>query len=185
MLHLCRIHMSSARSCVGQPLAGVVACWEQMAIRVHSHHDRGMPEPYLYHFRRQALAAAVNWVDAPRRIEMAQCVKTGVFRLAVGVGQASGPHRRLQRAQDVVVATDPAAGGRKHESELAARAPQFPFAERVEHRGPKRHGALASFGFRRAHLTVAVGALAHVQFAVLEIDINAIASRAVPTIASR
>ena len=58
-----------------------------MSVGIHRHHDGRMTESVLHYLRRQALAATVERIDAPRRIEMPQRVQASVFQLSVGIDE--------------------------------------------------------------------------------------------------
>jgi len=73
---------------------------------------------------------------------------------------------------DEVVVHDPAQRIGEGEVEFALRAGQLPLAQDLDQRRWQRDGALAGCGFGRPDLVIAIGALAHVQFAGLEVDIG-------------
>ena len=98
-------------------------------------------------------------------------MQAGVLRFASLIGQSGGDHRRLERAHNVVMTSDAPAGRREHEAKLTLWAGELPLAQNIEHERADRHRAVASLRFRPAYLIVAIGALAHVQFTALEIDV--------------
>ena len=57
------------------------------------HLARGMTEPGLHQLERQLEAAVDAAVNAPARVEMAQVMQAGIFRLAAGINYTGGDQR--------------------------------------------------------------------------------------------
>src|SRR5208337_3503046 len=85
---------------------------------------------------------------------------------------ACGNLSRRQPALDqVLMMLDQAAARREHKSFVALGASKLPLAKRVEHHRRQGNRALAGLRLRLPDRAVAVGALADVKLALIEVDV--------------
>src|SRR5262245_4659620 len=143
-----------------------------MAVAVGGQRDGRMPESLLYQLERQFEPALVLPVDTPRSEEVPQAMQAGILRSAVLGHHTGGDLRREEAArEDALIELDRTASGREREAEVAVRALEFPLAQLADQRRRQRNRPLALVALGAADSAETVGALPHLQFALLEIDI--------------
>src|SRR4051794_35100823 len=100
-------------------------------------------------------------------------MQAGVFRLAVYIDD-TGAHQRGHEAafDDVRVVLDAATSVGKHEPKFALGADETMLPQCIDHQRRHWHDTLSGFGFETPHLVEAIGTLAHVDFATLEINVT-------------
>src|SRR5262249_20584391 len=112
-------------------------------------------------------------VDAPGRIEVAQCMEPGVFRPArPGDDAGSNPDRDQAALDDVGELLDSAVVVGEGQVEIALWAGELPRAQDIDQYRGKRDGALAGLRLRWSDLAVPIGPLTDVEFATPEVDIG-------------
>src|SRR5262249_8830098 len=150
----------------------VITAREQVTVGVGCHLDRGVAEPGLHYFERQFEAAVSTAVDAPRSVEVAQAMQAAVFRPTIGRHHTSRDLRGMKAAlDDAVPMIDAALAVGEGEAEFAIGAGEAVLAQHRQDQRRQRNPALARGRFRPPDLAVAIRALAHVEFAALEVDI--------------
>ena len=103
---------------------------------------------------------------------MPEGVKAGVLGLTRRRYNAASELGRDQATvDDIRQRNDLADAIREHEAEIALRAGELPFLERIGHDPAEGDGAVTGLRLRLADLVVAIRALAHVQLTSLEIYI--------------
>jgi hypothetical protein len=132
-----------------------------------------MTQPLLHDLAGELKAGVGLAIDAPTGEEMAERVKRGVFRRAIGEHDAGGHLNRLPAALDDVTEFFHAAGGvRKNELERTTGARKAPLAQSVENERRNRNAALAGLRLRPADLVEAIGALPNMQNLLVDIDVS-------------
>jgi hypothetical protein len=122
-------------------LLAIVGARKEMPINVRCDHDAGMPHALLHRLDGQLEAAVLSAVDAVRRVEVPQSMQARIFGFALGIHNPGLRQCWLQEVlNDMDVIPKLAFSVRENEVEIALRANQFPFAQRVHDIGTDREG---------------------------------------------
>src|SRR5215467_10395305 len=127
-------------------LRTIITRWKQVPITVGGHLDRGVTEPGLHQLERKLEPAIDPAVDAPARVEMAQSVQAGIFRLAWrGDNTCRNLCRDKSAINDVGMTLHIAPAVWEDQVKLAFWAHQTVLTQCVGYHRRQRDGALASF----------------------------------------
>lgn len=141
-----------------------------------------MSHPLLHNLGRKGKASVFNAVDTPACVEVPEGMEAGVlcgddrvafFILLAAVGRHACRNLRRDKAalDDVGVILNVALAVREDETEVALRALQLLLAERVHDNRRQRDRSLPGIRFRHPHFLIAVGPLAHMQKAPLQVNV--------------